>query len=150
MDPREFQTLASQLIDNQSPSHAALRTAVSRSYFAVYLAGFQILRGMSITLPKGSEAHQRVRIYLHNSGDKEVEGVGSQLSILQGQRVDADYHLRYLGIENAKTVETIVTKAKQMIETLDRCCFGQNRNQIIAKVKAYEALIEGRPTIRHS
>ena len=62
------------------------------------------------------------------------------LAALQRQLLDT------LEIENPKTARALVEQAARMIQTLERCCKGLQRPQIIAAIKAWEQKIGAKPS----
>ena len=144
MDPRDFHRLASHLV--RSSSAAEIRTAINRAYYATYHIGSEVLREMGFQISTGPQGHGDVRNRLSNSGAPEVMRVGSQLGDLQGRRIQADYRLDTLEIENPKTARALVEQAARMIQTLERCCKGLQRPQIIAAIKAWERKIGAKPS----
>lgn len=146
MDPRDFHQLASHLV--RSSSAAEIRTAISRAYYAVYHVSAEILRAMGFQISTGPQGHGDVRNRLSNSGAPEVMRIGSQLGDLQGRRIQADYRLDNLEVENPKTAHALVEQAARMIQTLERCSKGLQRPQIIAAIEAWEQKIGTKPPTR--
>ena len=141
MNPRDFHQLASKLAAGVNA--AELRTAVGRAYYAVYNVGVEILTGMGFRINEGPGGHGDVQKRLHNSGDDEIKNVAAQLSTLHSNRRDADYRMYKKNVENEKTVQAIVKQAGEMIQTLDRCCFGSKRPQIIQSIQEWERRVSG-------
>jgi hypothetical protein len=139
MNPRDFCQLAERLVDGGSP--AELRTAISCAYYTAYLVAVEILEGMAFRINKGPGGHGDVQHHLNNSGDVDLEHVSSQLGDLQSKRIRADYQLDRPDVENPKTAHAIVIQASQMIETLDRCCSGERRPQIIQGITDWKKKI---------
>ena len=144
MNPRDFQLIAMELLRGNRA--VDFRTAIGRSYYAAYNVAVEILKGMDFTISEGPQGHGEVRNRLHNSGDQDVEAMASELAELRGKRIDADYRLQRRAVENGKTAQTLVTQADKMIQIMDRCCSGPNREKIIKAIKAYEAKISPSPT----
>ena len=139
MNPRELCQLAARLVDGGSP--AELRTAISRAYYTVYLVAVELLDGMGFPVNQGPGGHGDVQRHLNNSGDMDLQHVSSQLVGLHGKRIRADYHLDKKDVENPKTARALVTQAFQMIETLDRCCSGEQRITIIQGITNWKKKI---------
>jgi len=136
MDPREFQTLASELVLRNRASD--IRTAISRAYYAAYNVGVEILTELGFKISEGPSGHGEVRNRLNNSGDNEAAKVSSQLNTLHTKRLHADYRLNMKDIENQKTAEALVQLAGKMIKSLDACRSAPKRNQIIKAIQAWE------------
>ena len=76
---------------------------------------------------------------LSNSGDSELEEMGSQLCDLHGQRIQADYRMNKHGVENPTTARALVATANKMIHAIDGCRSGPRRDQIIEAIRKWEA-----------
>ena len=141
MDPREFQTLASTLVNGKTP--AEIRTAISRAYYATHNVGVQILGEMGFRISEGPSGHGDVWNRLSNSGNSEVMKVGSQLSDLYTMRIHADYRLARKDVENQKTAQGLVKQANRMIKILDENCSGLKKTQIIKAIQDWEQKVFG-------
>ena len=139
MNPRDFQTLAGELITKTSP--ACIRTAISRAYYSVYNVGVELLRDGGFEVKEGPSGHGDVGYKLSNSGSEDLKQVGSQLSDLHNKRIKADYRLANTKIENHKSAQAVVQQAMKMIRTLDRCFSGPDRGEIIEAIKVYSERI---------
>ena len=139
MNPRDLCQLATRLVDGGSP--VELRTAISRAYYAVYLVAVEHLEGMSFRISKGPGGHGEVQHHFNNSGNVDLQHVSSQLGDLHGKRIRADYQLDRRDVENPKTARALVAQTSQMIETLDRCCLGERRIQIIQAIRDWKRKI---------
>ena len=111
MNPRDFHDIARQLYLDGRP--AALRSAISRAYYAAFNAGAEILRRAGFQISDGPGGHGEVRDCLSNSGDPEVEKAGYKLSNLHTQRLHADYKMDRSEIENKKR-EVFMMTMEQM------------------------------------
>jgi hypothetical protein len=136
MDPREFQTLASILVNGKTP--AEIRTAISRAYYATHNVSAEILSRGGFRISEGPGGHGDVWNRLSNSGDTEVMKVGSQLSNLYAMRIHADYRLYRTDVENQKTAQGLVEQAKRMIKILDENFSGSKRAQIVKAIQDWE------------
>ena len=135
MDPRDFQKLAERLASGTSP--AEIRSAISRAYYSVFNVGVELLNGMGFHTSKGPSGHGEVEHKLSNSGNTEVERVGSQLADLRNRRIRADYRLERRDVENQKTAQVLVRQAHKMVQVLDIYCTGQHREEIIKAIREY-------------
>ena len=141
MNPREFQHLASRLAEKGNfPSE--FRTAISRSYYAVYNVGVELLKGMGFSPKEGPGGHGDVSDHFNYSGEPAVTRVASQMIDLAARRRHADYKLRRNDVEKKLTAVTLVHQAERMIETLDKTCFGDKREQIIESIRDWKRKIE--------
>jgi len=141
MNPREFQNLASTLVNGKTP--AEIRTAISRAYYSTHNVGVEFLSGLGFRIPKNASGHKEVWNRLSNSGDSEVMRVGSQLSDLYTMRIHADYRLDREDVENQKTAQGLVEQANRMIKILDENCSGLKKTQIIKAIQDWEQKVFG-------
>jgi glycine cleavage system aminomethyltransferase T len=141
MDPREFQTLASTLVNGKTP--AEIRTAISRAYYATHNVGAEFLSELGFRIPKNASGHGEVWNRLSNSGDKEIMNVGSKLQTLHGMRLRADYRLDEKEVENQKTAQGLVEQANRMINILDEKFSGSKKVQIIKAIQDWERKVSG-------
>jgi hypothetical protein len=141
VEPIEFQNLALRLAANSSA--AELRTAISRAYYAVFLLAYQFIRELGFSVGQGSQAHGEIRNRLGNSGDVEVQRVGSQLSDLHNKRIRADYHLDRVDVENQKTVQAVVQQSGKLIQILENHRKDATKSQLVKDaIKNWELKIK--------
>ncbi len=136
MNPRNFQSLASQLVLSRDP--AQLRSAISRAYYASYNVGVEILKGMGFRIPKGPGGHGDVAKRLGNCGNTDVTRISSQIAGLHSKRIKADYRLDDKAVEKQKNAQALVAQGKRIIQTLDTQCHGSERQQIIETIREWE------------
>ena len=89
MNPLDFQKLASYLVTKNGA--AEFRTAISRSYYGVFLLCCKKINELGFNLPQDASAHDHVRRYLNNCGDFQLEKISSQLLDMRSERNRADY-----------------------------------------------------------
>ena len=141
MDPKDFLRVANDLA--QSDEAAELRSAVSRAYYATFHVARKLLVDMGFEISKGPAAHGDVCKYLGNASNPTVEHAGSNIGDLKGWRNQADYELDLVEHENSRSVQNIVLITEQIIEDLEQCCNGSNREQIKSAISSYIIKIEG-------
>src|SRR2546421_472790 len=130
MNPRQFLVLAENLA--QRGGAAEQRSAISRGYYAVYNVAEAFLERMGFQPPK-KDGHVMLQHRLLNSGDRELEKLGSDLGNFHVRRNRADYKMTDKACEHEATVRASIVEAKRMIETLDACpIYGERWNQIKA------------------
>jgi hypothetical protein len=132
MDARDFLSLAGRLAGGSAP--AELRTAVGRSYYAVFNVALETLRGLGFAVGRGAAAHGEIQKCLGASGNAAIVAVASKLNDLHKHRNRADYQLDRVDVENAAAVRTIVNQAAQMVRTLDATFSGSQRPQLQAAI----------------
>jgi hypothetical protein len=133
MNPREFCTLAVKLASMSGA--AAIRTAISRAYYAVHHVGVELLEGMKFEIAKTGKAHKQVISLLSISGHPLVEEAGSKLADLYQKRRDADYRLANSDIETPNNARLMVVLAQRIISDLEQSCKGSQRKQIIESIR---------------
>ena len=137
MNPKEFQYLASRLAEHgEFPSD--FRTAISRSYYAVYNLGISLLNEMGFPVPKTIDAHVLMRRHFDNSGDIELIEAAEKIKNLKTKRKHADYDLDRHDVEKKQNAKTIVHSADRLIQAMDKCCNGSNRGQIIKSIQNWK------------
>ncbi|SPD71992.1 hypothetical protein PITCH_A1150027 [uncultured Desulfobacterium sp.] len=137
MEPRQFQFLASRLAENGAYP-AEFRTAISRSYYAVFHFGLDLLDSLGFSIPQNPNAHEAVYRHLNNSGDADLVKVAVKLGDLRTKRIQADYRLNMSDVESKENAKMFVHSAESIIETMKKCCQGKDRNQIIRNIKDWK------------
>lgn len=135
MNPKEFQYLASGLVEKNGAFPSEYRTAISRSYYAVYNLGINLLKEMDFTIPKRLNAHVFMPRYFNNSGDSDLIEVATKIDDLRTKRNHADYDLDRHDVEKKHNAKAIVHLAARLIKTMEKQCTGENRSQIIKSIK---------------
>jgi uncharacterized protein (UPF0332 family) len=142
MEAREFHKLASALLADPKP--AQIRTAISRTYYAIFNLAVQFLTGLGFVLPRNNK-HVAVQRWLQNSADLDIVRVGSQLTDLASKRVQADYDLDDESIESRKTALTVIAQVDRMMQTVEKCLPDEPRRADITKaVREYLVLTKSR------
>ena len=141
MDPKDFLRVANNLA--KSDKAAELRSAVSRAYYAAFHVARKLLIDMGFEISKGPGAHGDVCKYLGNAGNPSVEHAGSNIGDLKGWRNQADYDLDLVEHENSGSVQKIDLITEQIIEDLERCCNGSDREQIKSAISSYITKMKG-------
>jgi len=140
MSPVEFQYLASRLAEHGAyPSE--FRTAISRSYYAVFNLGISLLGEMGFLIIKNQYAHHEVYLHFNNSGDTDLIKVASKFGDLRTRRNHADYDLARDDVEKKETAKMLVYSAGRLIETMDKCCKGPKRGEIIKSIQDWKKSI---------
>lgn len=135
MNPKEFQYLASGLVEKNGAFPSEFRTAISRSYYAVYNLGINLLKEMGFSIPKKSEAHEEMRRHFNNSGDIELIEAAEKIKDLKTKRKHADYDLDRPDVEKKQNAKAIVHSAARLVKTMEKQCTGENRSQIIKSIQ---------------
>lgn len=137
MNARDFKIIASSLVDaGKRPED--FRTSISRSYYAAFHVGSEVLRNMKIPLPNSSKAHDDLSNLLSNCNDMTLSKAGSQLDSLKSDRIKADYKLDNLDIETKNKAEIAYKQADRIIQILDGCnCDKERMNAVAKSIREY-------------
>ncbi|MCI0614558.1 HEPN domain-containing protein [bacterium] len=113
----EYLRLAEELAERQN-DEAALRSAVSRAYYAAYCKACAYLNEKNIAVPHGEGSHDRVWnsfINLPGRTHTSIQGNGDRL---KRRRVIADYkEQEAISTQDAKSA---VTTSKNILTWLDQ------------------------------
>lgn len=134
MKPKEFQNLALRLSQHGTfPSE--YRTAISRSYYAVYNLGIYLLKEMGFTISEKIGAHVVMCEHFRKSGDTELIEAAEKIQNLKIKRNHADYHLDRPDVEKKQNAIAHVYSADRLIIALEKQCYGKNRSQIVKSIQ---------------
>lgn len=115
-DWTEYLAVADRLLAD-APDEGALRSAISRAYYAVYHAAATFVRTSGI-LRRG-HSHRRVWSALANDVDPARAAVGARGDQLRQVRTDADYRDRVPG-DLANRARDTVREARALVEAIHR------------------------------
>jgi uncharacterized protein (UPF0332 family) len=134
MNAREFLILARSLAGGAAES--AWRSSVSRAYYASFHVARELIGSLGFRVPYGESAHRYLVLRLSNCGASTVAAVGRQFDQLRWDRNRADYELHQ--VISARTSQTSVHAAEQIIRLLDAAALEPTRTQITDAMKIYE------------
>ncbi len=121
MDPRDFCKLASKLATYQEK--AALRSAVSRAYYSLFLSIHGRVESLHVPMPKKrAECHEKLYHILFNCKDDGLRKIATVLNDLRARRNDADYSMESQDVETPKTVQLLEMTADNAIREFDNIC----------------------------
>ncbi|MDZ7292051.1 MAG: HEPN domain-containing protein [candidate division KSB1 bacterium] len=89
MNAKDYFDLAQKLA--QMRTEAAIRSAISRGYYAAFHFGKNLVEALGFNLPKDAAAHDELYRLLNNSGIKSAEEAADWLRRLRQRRTLADY-----------------------------------------------------------
>ena len=93
MNNLDFLDTAEKLMEADNPTEADIRTAISRSYYAVYhhvLLWWKSNEGFPDYKDRG---HAKIQMALHNAGTSDIRDFSNNLKNLNTGRRKADYEL---------------------------------------------------------
>lgn len=127
MDGRRYLALAQQLVAGAkartplTPGDGApeCRTAISRAYYATFLAASAFLDRIGFAVENTHVAHSAVQRALNNSTDRDLIDIAGYLDALHSDRRRADYEMKNAWTEVATNAEVVVDRAATAIARLD-------------------------------
>jgi uncharacterized protein (UPF0332 family) len=143
MNGRAFLKAAEYLLKRKEEE--VLRSAVSRSYYALFHESRDFLKELQIPCSRGPQAHGEVRSRLNNCGDQQMQEVSRLLAQLHKERLLADYDLDDKTLLDANTCVLLVKSAAIGIDYLDATRQSLTRCDLIRNsIREYERKIYGR------
>lgn len=139
MEGKEFLDFAQKML--QFRSEAAIRSAVSRIYYAVFNTGKTLLNELGFVLPKDAAVHEELYRRLYNSGLPEIQETTSWLFDMRKKRVSADYDMLSRDFQSHKSCELDIARAKLTIAQLESFYQQPIRNRLKDGIKEYERKI---------
>lgn len=137
MQPKPFLDLA-QSLSRKSSNEAALRTSVSRSYYALFNLLKQFLKDNNFSLPKAAAAHGIVYHALYHCDVDEAASIAKDLDELREDRNDADYDLELTKFQEANTVVLLFLKAQTAYNGFEQLVGNRaNRRKVVEGVRSY-------------
>ena len=144
MEPFAFLNLAQEL-SRRSDSEAALRTSISRSYYALHHYLSQFILAEKFYLPKDGTRHLYVINDMYNCEVDEIRQVAKDVDNLLEERNRADYELELDTFKNQNHVILLFLRAKAAWQTFEAYTKNrENRKQIAKGIRTYRAKIQKR------
>ena len=135
MEGKEFFELAQKLV--QMRSEPALRSAISRAYYAAYHCCIQLLRELGFMFSKDSSAHEKVAAYLNNAAISEIEFAGKELNYLRRRRNHADYDLILKDFQDHIACQLDMARAQAIISQVEKYSHEPFRTQLKNGLREY-------------
>ena len=148
MNPSDFNIVAYNLAHSKTSTAAEFRSSISRSYYAVFHVGVDILNDIGIKVDTGPASHGDVVQKLNHTNDRELKIVGSQLNDLRSARIQADYRLNDTNIENPDKAKAVVQQATNLIAKVDGCKKGEpsRKNNAAKCIKEWQEKLKPSPS----
>ncbi len=89
MNARDYLELAQKL--SQMRTEAAIRSAISRGYYAAFHFEKNLVEALGFNLPEDATAHEKLYRLLNNSGVQSASAAADWLRRLRQRRTLADY-----------------------------------------------------------
>jgi len=139
MEAKEFLSVAQKLA--QMRSEAAIRSAFSRMYYAVFNTGSKLLSRLGFVLSKDAAAHEQLYQRLNNCGIPEIIKIADVVKDWRKKRVRADYDMSNRGFQSHLDCELDIARAQFIIAQLESCYQQPLRNQLKDGIQEYEQKI---------
>lgn len=137
MDADAFLNLAHELL-SEDDNEAALRTSVSRSYYALHNHLVKFINDAVSQLPKDASKHEKVYRWLFNCNMDSIQGIARSLDTLREARNEADYDLESSGFEDANRATLMYVKAMGAFKSFSEFTKNAaNRRKIKEGIEAY-------------
>jgi len=130
MNAREFKIVALNLCVSGKCA-ADYRTSISRSYYAAFHVGLEIIKNIDKSLKKRNLSHDDVIESLSNCDDSRISAAAVQLQSLKSDRVQADYRLDNIDIEKKQKAEFVYRLADRIIQEIDSSYSNPSNRKII-------------------
>ena len=137
MTGTDFLPVAARLASG--PTEADWRTAVGRTYYAVFHVARQLLEDLGFRVPHADRAHAYLWMRLSNCGNVQVERAAADLQLMRRHRNNADYDLHRPLKQTVATGD--VQMARGVVQALTLT--GPIRAQITAAIRVYERDVLG-------
>ncbi len=148
MEGKEFFVFAQKLV--QIRTEPALRSAISRAYYAAYHCCIQLLRELGFQFSKDASAHDKVFAYLNNSAISEIQAAADNLTHLRRHRNSADYDLTSKEFQNHIDCQLDLARAQSIILQIEKYSQEPLRTQLRNGMREYEAKISFSPSSRQA
>ena len=139
MEGKAFLEIAQKLA--QMRSEPALRSAVSRAYYAAYNCCIQLLNEPGFKFEKGAPAHEKVAQYLSNASVDEIKTAAESLILLRKRRNQADYNMQTTDFQNHIICQLDLVSAQAIISQIEKYSHEPLRAQLRNGLREYHAKI---------
>lgn len=139
MEGKAFLNTAKKLA--QMRDEPALRSAVSRAYYAAYNYYIPLLRELGFKFSKDSPTHEKLYQYLNNSAITEIEAAADDLRLLRKRRNFADYNMESTEFQNHIACQFDLARAQTIISQIEKYQKEPFRTQLKNGLREYDAKI---------
>lgn len=137
MDPKAFLDFAQELTDRSD--EAALRSCVSRSYFALFNSMARFVEEHIGRLSHSAADHEKVVFYFNNCQVADVPDVASALNDLRNDRNRSDYRLDDDQFRSQPAVAFLYKKAEVVYNKFGELVKSSGcRKQIVRQIQEYK------------
>ncbi|KJU84665.1 HEPN domain protein [Candidatus Magnetobacterium bavaricum] len=119
VSPLDYLPFVRELLDGKTVSEVKIRTAISRTYYAVYLYAaekYVQAKGNNASIESACKNHTRFLNELKDESDGRLNTIGNQIHELKRFRERADYEIKaYL---NKSDAEGCLNQAHKIIQNI--------------------------------
>ena len=121
MNPLDFLNTAARLIAMDKPTEADIRSAISRSYYAVYHYVLLWWKSNARFPDYKDRGHTKIQLALFNAGIPAARDFSITLKLLNAHRREADYELAIrFNLERGQTIFDRAHHAIAAFDALDK------------------------------
>ncbi len=119
----------------------ALRSAVSRGYYAVYNCAVQLFFDLGLRVDQSAQNHEKIYFDFNNSGIEEIKEMADLFIYLRRRRNDADYNMITSEFIDHRKSEADLWQAQYIISVLERYAKEPLRTQLKNGILEYHRKI---------
>lgn len=146
MEGKAFLDVAKKLA--QMRNEPALRSSVSRAYYAAYNCCIQIAGQLGFQFGKDDPAHEKIYQYLRNAGIVEMVDTADDLKLLRKRRNRADYNMTTTEFQDHIACQGDLARAQNIISQIEKYLREPLRTKLRNGVREYVAKISSSPSSR--
>ena len=139
MEGKSFLEVAQKLA--QMRTEPALRSAISRAYYAAYNCSIQLVGQLGFQFGKDAPAHEKIYQYLRNTGLTEMTTAADDLKFLRLRRNRADYAMESNDFQNHIACQFDLVRAQAIITQIGKYSKEPLRAQLRDGLRIYQAKI---------
>jgi len=138
---RDLIALAGNLAVNPASGspEARFRSAISRAYYGAFHIAAAFLADCEKGVPENSTGHELAYRRLFNTQIPAVVEAARNLNDLRRERIQADYKLRYAGLDSQQNAKDKVQMAELVRTRLQECLAEPIRTKVVAALRAQQA-----------
>lgn len=121
MNPLDFLDAATRLMARDAPTEADIRSAISRSYYAVYHHVLAWWKNSNWFPNYKDRGHAKIQMAFFNAGMPEARDFSTILRILNKHRREADYELAIsFDLDDGQSILNLARNAVAAFDRLDK------------------------------
>ena len=144
MEGKAFINTAQKL--SQMRDEPALRSAVSRAYYAVYNFCIHLLSEFGIQFSKDYPVHEKLYFYFKNCTIPEMVTAADDLRVLRKRRNLADYDMASREFQSHLACQGDIIRAQSVILQIEKYLKEPLRTQLKNGLRAYHTIVNSSST----